>query len=132
MIALPFKAVRPHPDKIEQVNVPPYDVVTQKEALKFAHNNPYSFFHVTRADIDMPDYDEHSEEVYYKARENFEKMLQDKTLLEDSEAHYFVYAQTWHGKTRVGIITSVSVDEYEKDLIFKQHKYWSGIEFQGK
>ncbi len=121
VIALPFKAVRPDPQYIEKVNVPPYDVVNAEDVARFTKDNPFSFFHVTRADVEMPGYDEHGDEVYARARENFDKLLQDKILLEDEEAHYFVYSQTWKGKTRVGIITSVAVDEYENNTI-KKHE----------
>lgn len=121
MIALPFKAVRPRPEFVAEVNVPPYDVVSHEEAVAFVQDKPRSFFHVTRADVDMPGYDEHDQQVYYRARENFEKMLSEGTLTEDQEPRYYVYSQTWRGETRTGVFVSVSVDEYENNLI-KKHE----------
>ncbi len=121
MIALPFKAIRPRPEFAAEVNVPPYDVVSHEEAVAFVKDKPRSFFHVTRADVDMPGHDEHAQEVYDKARENFEKMMSEGTLLADNDAHYYIYAQTWKGHTRVGVFTSLSVDEYDNNKI-KKHE----------
>ena len=121
MICLPFKGIRPTADKIEKVNVPPYDVVTREEAAKFAQNNPDTFFHVTRADIDKPDLDEHDPEVYEVARQNLEKLIQSGTLVRDQEKHYYIYRQNWRGTTRTGLFATMSVDEYDNGRI-KKHE----------
>ena len=51
----PFRAIRPTPDKAEKVAALPYDVVNSREAAEIAKDNPYSFLHVDKAEIDLPD-----------------------------------------------------------------------------
>ena len=48
----PFAALRPAKELAEQVAALPYDVVTREEAEKIGEENPYSFLHVDRAEID--------------------------------------------------------------------------------
>ena len=69
-----FKGVRPKIGLAEQVASLPYDVMNTAEAKEMAKGNPYSFLHVSRAEIDFPENtDEHSHAVYNKAKENFYK-----------------------------------------------------------
>lgn len=120
MIAKPFRAVRPAKDLAEQVNVPPYDVVSAEEVKKAVAGNPHSFFHITRAECDIPDLkDEHAMEVYQKARENFLDFINKGTLRRDSRPCYYLLSQTWHGRTQTGIYAAVSCEEYNKNLIRK-------------
>ena len=48
-----FKALRPVPEKAEQVAALPYDVVSREEAAAIGEKNPYSFLHIDRAEIDL-------------------------------------------------------------------------------
>ena len=67
----PFKAVRPIPEFASKVAALPYDVMNSKEAAEMVKDNPYSFLHVDKAEIDLPEgTDLYSEQVYLKAREN--------------------------------------------------------------
>jgi len=50
----PFNAWRPRPELASQVAAVPYDVVDTTEAMALAAGNPYSFLHVSRAEIDLP------------------------------------------------------------------------------
>ena len=121
MICLPFRGIRPAEGKIEKVNVPPYDVVSREEAENFAKDNPDSFFHVTRADIDRPELDEHDPKVYEEARKNLEKLMASGTLVRDHKKHYYLYRQNWRGTSRTGVFAVMSVDEYNSGKI-KKHE----------
>ena len=56
----PFKALRPQAEYASQVASRPYDVLNGKEAKIEAQGNPYSFLHITKAEIDLPeDLDSH-------------------------------------------------------------------------
>src|SRR5512141_1928208 len=67
----PFPALRPVPQRARDVAAVPYDVVTTEEARALASDNPWSFLHVSRAEIDLPDgTDPYSPDVYRKAAEN--------------------------------------------------------------
>ena len=76
----PFQALRPHSDQADQIASVPYDVVNTEEARALAGNNPLSFLHVSRPEIDLPDgTDIYSDHVYRKALENFEKLKKEST-----------------------------------------------------
>ena len=66
----PFRAVRPQKQYADKVISLPYDVMNREEAAQMAEGNPYSFLHICRAEIDLPQADQHSQEVYEKARDN--------------------------------------------------------------
>ena len=50
----PFNALRPLPSNVDRVSAVPYDVVNTEEARQLAGDNPLSFLHVSRAEIDLP------------------------------------------------------------------------------
>ena len=67
----PFKAVRPKDEYASSVGALPYDVMNSEEAREMVKGNPYSFLHVDKAEIDLPEgTDLYSPEGYQKAKEN--------------------------------------------------------------
>ena len=50
-----FKALRPQAQYAKQVASRPYDVLNSKEAKEEAAGNPFSFLHITKSEIDLPD-----------------------------------------------------------------------------
>jgi len=118
----PFKGIRPVIELAEKVASKPYDVLNSNEARVEAEGNIYSFYHVDKPEIDLPlDIDIHSQEVYYKAKENFNKMLSEGWLIQDNKRCYYVYAQTMLGKTQYGLVGGAGVEDYENGII-KKHE----------
>jgi len=118
----PFKALRPPKNIADKVAAKPYDVINTQEARKEAEGNPYSLLHITRAEIDLPvGTDEHDPRVYEKAKENFLKFIENKWLIPDNEAYFYIYAQTMWGKTQYGIVGCASIDDYFNNVI-KKHE----------
>lgn len=119
----PFRALRPPQDKVRQVAAVPYDVVNTDEARTLAEGNPLSFLHVSRPEIDLPE-DTHiyADEVYEKARENFERFKTEGTLVEEDEPSLYVYRLVMGEHTQVGVAAAFSVDEYDTDLIRKHER----------
>ena len=73
-----FKGIRPVKDKVSLVASRPYDVMTSEEARVEAGDNIYSFLHVVKPEIDLPeDLDHYAPQVYQKAKDNFAKLLKD-------------------------------------------------------
>ncbi len=118
----PFKGFRPKPDNIAQVASRPYDVLNSEEAREEAKDNPFSFLHVTKPEIDLPEgIDTHSEQVYLKAKENLQKLISSGAVLQDADAYYYVYAQTMNGKTQYGLVGCSGVQDY-MDNVIKKHE----------
>ena len=118
-----FKAVRPKPELAKEVAALPYDVMSSAEARVMAKDKPYSFLHVSHAEIDLPaGVDEHSQQVYDKARENFYSLMQQGTLMQDNAQQLYIYAQVMNGRQQVGLVACSSVEDYFNDII-KKHEY---------
>jgi len=118
----PFKAFRPKPAIAKEVASRPYDVLNSEEARIEANGNPYSFLHVTKSEIDLPEgIDIHTDIVYNKAKSNLEKLITDGSFFQDNKPCYYIYAQTMWGKTQYGIVGCASVDDYLNNVI-KKHE----------
>ncbi|MGM0640046.1 MAG: DUF1015 domain-containing protein [Thermotogota bacterium] len=118
----PFKGLRPKKEHIEEFSCPPYDVLESDEVEKIVSEHPNSFLRVTRAEVDFSDgTDPHSDEVYKKAGENLRKFEEEGILINDEKPSYYIYRETWKGKTQLGLFATVSVDEYDEGKI-KKHE----------
>ncbi len=118
----PFQGLRPAPELAPDVATLPYDVVNVAEARAF-RKLPYNFYHVTRAEIDLPDYiDVHSQQVYDKAKENLDCMVADHTLIQDREPCYYIYEQEMNGRSQTGLICGSSIADYNAGII-KKHEF---------
>lgn len=119
----PFKALRPHNEYAAQVASKPYDVLNSDEARKEAGDNLLSFLHVTKSEIDLPaDIDIHSEQIYQKAKENLQKLIQKKILFQDENPCYYIYELAWKGRTQTGLVCVSAVADYFNDVI-KKHEF---------
>lgn len=120
---LPFKAVRPKKEYAEAVAALPYDVMNSAEAREMAKGKEYSFLHVDKAEIDLPEdtciYDE---KVYLKARENLDKLVSDGVCFEQSEPAFYIYRQIMDGRAQTGLVCCASVDDY-LDNVIKKHEF---------
>lgn len=118
----PFRALRPKENLVSKVASVPYDVVNVAEAKSLAENNPHSFLHVTRSEIDLSESDVYSTEVYRKAKENLQKLRREGVLIREDTPSLYVYRLTMNGRQQTSIVAACSIDEYEKDLIKKHEK----------
>ena len=122
-----FQGIRPIVDKVAQVASPPYDVLSSREAAEMAQNNPISFLHVVKPEIDLADdVDPYSDVVYATGKANLEKLISDGVMKQDATPYLYLYRQVMniHGKDHVqtGLVAGVSVVEYEQGLI-KKHEF---------
>src|SRR5687767_9344838 len=119
----PFKALRPRPELAKQVASRPYDVLNSREAKEEAAGNSYSFLHITKSEIDLPEsIDIHSQEVYDKAKENLAAFMQRDILFRENKSCYYIYQLVMNGKSQTGLVCTSSVDDYENNLI-KKHEF---------
>jgi uncharacterized protein (DUF1015 family) len=122
-IIRPFSAVRPPASRVKQVASVPYDVVSTEEARALATNNPLSFLHVSRAEIDLPEgTDIYSDAVYRKALENYQKLVQTCPLETEAVPSVYLYRLIMGEHEQIGLVCCSSVDEYDRDLIKKHER----------
>ncbi len=116
----PFKGIRPPKEFAAEVASRPYDVLNSVEAKQEATER--SLLHIIKPEIDFePIADEHSEEVYAKAVENFDYWQQQGWLRQDAKECYYVYAQTMDGRTQYGIVMCCHFEDYLAGAI-KKHE----------
>ena len=117
-----FRALRPSKELASRVASLPYDVLNSAEARVLAEKNPYSFLHVTKAEIDLPDgTDVHSDKVYHKAADNLFIFQDNKILVQDEKPAYYIYELTMGGRKQTGLVCVSSVADYENNII-KKHE----------
>lgn len=119
----PFQAVRPDPDKVEKIVALPYDVMNEQEAREIASNNPYSFLHISRSEVDLPEgTNPYAPEVYQKAADNLHKFENEGLLRKDGQPCFYILQQTMNGRTQTGLVGCASIDDYINNVIKKHEK----------
>ena len=117
-----FQALRPIQKKAADVAALPYDVVNREEAKKIGDENPFSFLHVDRPEMDLePGIDLYDERVYEKARENLMEMEKKGILVQDKTSCYYIYELVRKGKTQTGIVGCASIDDSRNGVV-KKHE----------
>lgn len=118
----PFKAYRPTPELVDKVAALPYDVMNSDEARDMVKDNPYSFLHVDKAEIDLPaDVDHYSDEVYAQAAKNIRTMIADGIYVHDDKPCFYIYKLVMDGREQAGLVASSTVDDYVNNVI-KKHE----------
>lgn len=113
----PFKAIRPK-DLAEKVAALPYDVMNSDEAREMVKDNPYSFLHVDKAEIDLDrNIDLYDKKVYEKASENLMNMIKNHIMESDEKPYLYIYRQIMNGNEQTGIVGCTSIDEYINNII---------------
>lgn len=121
-LIIPFRAVRPVREFVKDVASCPYDTIDSEEARKIAGENPKSFLHVVRSEVDLPeDVDIYDSRVYEKAERNLHNFLKNRILFQDEKPCFYIYRQKINGHEQYGIVACVSIEDYEKGLI-KKHE----------
>ncbi|MDN6639198.1 MAG: DUF1015 family protein [Tetragenococcus sp.] len=123
VVVRPFKAIRPEATLADKVAELPYDVVDSAEARALAQDNPYSYFHIDKAEIDLPQsISPYDEAVYQKAAANLADFLQKGWLEKDGQENYYLYQLTMDGRSQTGLVACTSIDDYAEGKI-KKHEY---------
>lgn len=116
----PFRGIRPPAEYAAEVASRPYDVLNSQEAKQEATEK--SLLHIIKPEIDFaPVADEHSDEVYARAVENFRTWREKGWLVQDDTEKYYVYAQTMDGRTQYGLVAACHFDDYLQGKI-KKHE----------
>ncbi|MCL2105592.1 MAG: DUF1015 family protein [Oscillospiraceae bacterium] len=118
----PFRAIRPRPDLAARVAALPYDCMSSEEAREQTADNPYSFLHIDKAEIDLPaGTDLYDDRVYETAAGNLARLRREGVFAQDEAPRFYVYRQTWRGRSQVGLVGCASIDDYKNNVI-KKHE----------
>ena len=118
-----FRGLRPTKGREADVAAPPYDVMNAAEARQMVEGRPFSFLHISRPEVDLPaGVDPYAAEVYAKAAENLQGMLDDGVLTQDATACFYVYRLTMGSHQQTGLVAVSSVAAYDSGRI-KRHEF---------
>ncbi len=118
-----IRGLRPAPGRAADVLAPPYDVLNSAEARQRAAGKPWSFLHISKPEIDLPeDIDPYDPAVYAKAAENLRRMVEAGVLVRDPAPYYYVYRITWGEHVQTGLVAGASVAEYDSNRI-RKHEF---------
>lgn len=113
-----FKAWRPNKKFAEDVASVPYDVVDYDQAFELSKNNPLSFLHVVRADVNFSkENDPYSDRVYKRAKLNLQKLIDEKILIQESTESIYLYSQKFEDHVQYGVVAVCHVEDYENNVI---------------
>lgn len=119
----PFAGLRPVPGRAADVVAPPYDVLSSSEARARAQGRPWSFLHVSRAEIDLPETtDPYDARVYRTAADNLQRMIAAGVLVRDSAPCYYVCRMRMGDHVQSGIVAAASVADYNRNRI-RRHEF---------
>lgn len=118
ILVRPFAGLRVSSEFAGRVAAPPYDVLTTEEARERARDNPWSFLHISKPEIDLPPgTGAHERAVYEKAAENMTRFCDAGVLRRDPAPCYYVYRLCAQGHTQTGIAAAGSVAAYRRGRI---------------
>ena len=117
---IPFKAVRPTPDKVALVTCRNYDDYSPAELASWLDFNPYSFLHVIN-----PAY-VHSQKITLDKRfkgvaHKYQDFKNDGIFIEDQNASFFLYEIQTKNQSFTGIVAGTSIEDYKNNKI-KKHE----------
>ncbi|GMA44514.1 hypothetical protein GCM10025853_19710 [Tetragenococcus halophilus subsp. halophilus DSM 20339] len=123
VVVRPFRAIRPKASLADKVAELPYDVVDSWQGRDLAEGNPYSYFHIDKAEIDLSQsISPYDAQVYQKAAANLTAFLQKGWLKKDIQDNYYLYQLTMNGRSQTGLVACTSIDDYSAANI-KKHEY---------
>jgi uncharacterized protein (DUF1015 family) len=118
-----FPGLRPAEGQAAEVAAPPYDVMNEAEAREMVKGRPWSFLHISRPEVDLPEgTDPYAPQVYAKAAENLVNMQRQGILVRDPKPCYYVYRLTMGEHVQTGLVAAASVSAYDAGRI-KRHEF---------
>ncbi len=118
-----FTGLRPVAGRADDVVAPPYDVMNETEARAMVEGRPWSFLHISRPEVDLPEgTDPYAPEVYAKGRSNLDFMVNEGVLVREARPSYYVYRLTMGDHVQTGLMAVSSVAAYDAGRI-KKHEF---------
>lgn len=117
---IPFKAVRPTPDKVALVTCRNYDDYSSAELAAWLSFNPYSFLHVIH-----PAY-MYSQKITLDKRfkgvaHKYQDFKDDGIFMQEEKAVFFLYEIQTKTQSFTGIVAGTSIEDYKNNVI-KKHE----------
>lgn len=117
-----FAAYRPSPGMESRIAALPYDVYNREEAAQVVKENPDTFLAIDRAETSFgPEVDTYDPQVYERADNLLREKIAAGYFVKDSTPCFYLYEQTFRGRSQTGIVACASIDDYCNNVI-KKHE----------
>lgn len=117
---VPFKAVRPAPDKVNLVTSRSYDEYSAAELASQLDINPVSFLHILN-----PAYTNQQKLAIKKrfklVKKKYQEFRSNHILVQDEKPAVYIHQIATENHTFTGIILGTSIEDYQNDVI-KKHE----------
>lgn len=119
----PFKGLRPAKELADKIASPPYDVLDSDEARTIAKENPLSFLRIVKPEVDLdPSVDLYDTKVYEQGAFNLRHLMEHGEMIQEKKPMFYFYRQIMGDHSQVGLVTTVSAEDYRNNLI-KKHEF---------
>ena len=118
----PFRALRPVRSKVHLVATRPYYSYKPNVLKAKLEDNPYTLLHIINPEFNrLKRTEPNSNERFELVKAGYELFKEKGILIQDKEAHLYIYRQTCPDRSYTGIIGGADVEEYLSDHI-KKHE----------
>lgn len=119
----PFNGLRPAKELADKIASPPYDVLDSDEARVIVMENPLSFLRVVKPEVDLdPSVDLYSTKVYEQGAYNLRHLMEHGEMIQEKKPIFYFYCQIMGDHSQVGLVATVSAEDYLNNLI-KKHEF---------
>jgi uncharacterized protein (DUF1015 family) len=119
----PFNGLRPAKELAEKIASPPYDVLDSDEAREIVKKNPLSFLRVVKPEVDLdPSIDLYDTRVYEQGAFNLRHLMEHGEMIQEKKPVFYFYRQIMGDHAQVGLVATVSAEDYRNNLI-KKHEF---------
>lgn len=119
-VIIPFKAVRPAPDKVSLVTCRTYDEYSPAELAALLDFNPFSFLHVLN-----PAYVNQQkiglERRFKLVAQKYADFKEEHTLINEDKPVFYLYEIQARNRSFTGIVAGTSIQDYQQNII-KKHE----------
>ena len=131
----PFRGIRYNPERISDLSsvvAQPYDRITDALREQYYALSPYNIARIIQGRPQPDDQPENPQgpNVYTRAREYFQKWLEEGVLIREDAPIFFAYEQqfTVNGQpyTRLGLIAAVELVDFDEGIILPHERTHAG------
>lgn len=119
----PFHGLRPAKELAEKIASRPYDVLDSDEARELVKENPLSFLRIVKPEVDLePSIDLYDRSVYEQGARNLRRLMENGAMIQEELPIFYFYRQIMGDHSQVGLVATVSAQDYRNNLI-KKHEF---------
>ena len=111
----PFKAFRPLQKRVEEVVLPTFDNLTNKQLNKILKESEYNFLNVVSPKAFYPNITKKNSKKH--AYEHLESMIKNNIIFQEKEECFYIYCLDKYNKKQFGIVASIEFVEGNNKIL---------------